>query len=335
MRLVLLVASCATLTACAGSAPVAETLPPPRVVRPAPVPPAPVSAPVVVSVPEAPPAAPPVPRGTVDTRAYYESVDATEIVLANGVRVLFKPLPNGGKVLAGAILRVADPVAGRTSEPRMMLDEPTAALRVLLTNVRRVLAGEDGGASPQTIVLVGDATPEEVEVAAAWALVLDEAPPAAHYPDIDDPAYLVSAPPESDATFAVLVQWLKTHVPLQADDASTRRDEWAGTTALLGFSAGLPSIDGLPRPDVVALAEVRPTATEVEAARAEVARALPQSAAFWVEALADLHRTGSEFGPSRDPAFLASFTQRVMRVSAQDVTALAVRLAASPISIPR
>lgn len=244
-------------------------------------------------MPEAPPEAP---RGTVQTRAYYAEADVWEWVLTNGATVVFKPLPNGGMV---DLLGVADRPGG--CSPRYSAQSPAGDLSGLFQELL--------GASA-VYVVVGDARPGEVEVAAARLLRLmpEDAPCV-------DPAGLAFAytlpPVADDATLAVLVEVLRER------GLSTFARSAPGRTVLAGA------------PEAAALASLRPTADKINAARAAVSRRI-DTAPYWLNALADLYRTAGDLRPSRDPSFVARFPARVARVSAADVNALAARFAASP-----
>jgi hypothetical protein len=320
LRPFIVLLAAAALSACAGSAPIAEAppvrppAPRPPVVRPAP--PEPVAA---VPDPGAPAPAS-APRGTVASRAYYPEADVTEWVLTNGATVVFKPLPNGGNVDLLALERL-DASDGTGPRERVSANRSPRGEGLTYRFGALLPVGE---AANTVYVVVGDATPGEIEAAAAPALVRGTRREDNRLPVPDDVfvmgGYRVSAPPESDAAVAVLVEILRArHGPSQV---SAVRDEWAGTTTLfLGDRAG-------ERP----LARFRPTAAEVAAARS-AARARLTAPTFWTAALADLYRTDGDLRPSRDPAFVAEFPARVARVSERAVTDLASRLAASPVTV--
>ena len=304
MRPICLLLACAALSACSASAPVVEPLPPRPVVRSAEAPPPPPEpAPPPEVVPEEPPPPPvPTPRGTIQTRAYYEPVDVSEWVLTNGATVVFKPLATGRLDL-------------------LAVDCPASPVPETRTGPASDLAGllQRSTISPSasaTYVVVGDATRESVELAAAQALVLGVVPPAGdlnlwvRFPN----SYQLALQPESDAVFAVLIEALRAR-PNGSQTKGTKRpcDE---TTWLQ---------DG---PDAGTLARFAPTAADVTAARSRV-QSLLGSPQFWAEALATLYAPSGTLRPSRDPAFVAAFATRLARVSSQDVSALAVRLAAS------
>lgn len=300
MRLAVVLLAAAALSACAGSAPTAAAppgrLPAPRspapIVRPAPLP----ERPAAVLVEPAPPRA--APRGTVALRSYYPEADVTEWILTTGATVVFKPLPNGAAVDLLAFRRTADPASLMPCEARTEGRLPTDSLDGLFDTSL-------GGRA--VYVVVGDARPGEVEQAAARLLTRPDAPLRCASAS-GSQAYTVEAAPESDATFAVLVELL-------VGPARATRDAWTGTTTLHTDAS---------------LAALRPTAASVAAARAAVAEQRAESPAFWAEALADLYRTEGEIRPSRDPAFVSDFASRVARVTERAVTELAARLAASP-----
>jgi hypothetical protein len=251
---------------------------------------------VAVVVPPAPPAQ--APRGTVQARTHYAEADVTEWLLTNGATVVFKPLPNGGSVDLLAFRRTTDPATLAPCEAKATLRRPADELSGLFdTSLGR-------GA---VYVVVGDARPGDVEQAAARLLTrVDSSPRCAD--DADQMrSYTVAAGPETDATFAVLAELL-------SGPTRTTRDAWTGTTTLWTDAR---------------ITQFRPTAAQVAAARAAVTERLAESPAFWTEALADLYRTEDDLRPTRDPAFVARFATRVARVSAQSVSDLASRLAAS------
>ncbi|HEX8384980.1 MAG TPA: hypothetical protein VF576_02295 [Rubricoccaceae bacterium] len=268
--------------------------------------------------PPAPAAPPAAPRGTVATRAYYAEADVTEWTLTNGATVVFKPLPNGGNVDLLAFRPLDALGAPGPRERTASHQSPPGALPSGFETVAGV------GTARAVYIAVGDATPGEVEAAAARALVLGTRREENRLPVPDDVstggAYRVSVPPESDAAVAVLAEILTArHEPEQVRSV---RDEWAGTTTLfIGDRAGEGSLN-----------RFQPTAAEVASART-AARGRLSHATYWVNALADLYRTDGDLRPSRDPAFVADFASRVARVSSQDVAQLAARFAASPVTI--
>ncbi|HEX9952439.1 MAG TPA: hypothetical protein VGB53_11765 [Rubricoccaceae bacterium] len=299
-----LVLAAASLTACAGSAPVAVAPPPPprpaaQPVRP-PLPPPPAPAAVVV-----PPAAPPqAPRGTVQTRTYYAEADVTEWVLTNGATVVFKPLPNEGRVdLLGATV-TTDPGRATSCEVQRRSSREAGSLAGLF---------EAGLGRRAVYVAVGDARPGEVEQAAARLLTLPDTPPPCESVRAAGPEFSASVPLEADATAAVLVELLIA----RGQRPVLQRDAGTGSTTLRG----------IPEADV--LRTLRPTAAALGAARTAAAARLAESPAFWADALAALYLADGDLRPSRDPAFVARFPSRVARVSAESVAALAARFAAS------
>ena len=300
-RLAAVLIALTTLSACSGGARVAEPPPPPPVAvrppRPGPLPTPPLPAPpAVVVAPVAPPQAP---RGTIQTRTYYAEADVTEWVLATGATVVFKPLPAGGAV---RLLGVA-PVLGMACEARIIAERTSGDLAGLF----------ERSLGPRAVyVVVGDARPGEVELAAARLLTLAPAsPPCAS----DGPAhsYALPAEPEADAALAVLVEVLRAR-----GDAAFARTSGGLTT--LGGSSG-------------ALTTLRPTDAELAAARSAAARR-PDDAAYWLDALAALYTAPGEVRPPRDPALVARFPSRVARVSSRAVADLAARFAASPAAPP-
>lgn len=293
----LLVLATATLSACAGSAPVAVRPPPPR---PAPqrVRPAPPPAPVAVVVPPAAPAQ--APRGTIQTRTYYAEADVTEWVLSNGATVVFKPLPNGGQVAMTGIVP-GDPTCDR----RMSGLAPAG-------NLSSLFSASLG--STAVYAVVGDARPGEVEQVAARLLTLAAAEPRCMAEGFSRSVYSVTASAESDAALAVLAELLtrQGHTPVQQRALPTGRFILSGDVSPAD------------------LAGLRPSADDLNAARATVAARLAESPEYWMRSLLDLYHTDSTLRPSRDPAFVSRFSARVARVSAESVTALASRFAASP-----
>ena len=290
----LTVLAAATLSACAGSAPVAVAPPLPRPAPPVrpqePPPPAPVA---VAVAPVAPAQAP---RGTVASRAYYAGADVTEWTLTNGATVVFKPLPNGGNVDLVGVDSAPGSCTSRYSEQR-----PTGDLAGLFREALGARA---------VYVVVGDARPGEVEQAAAR--LLTRTPPSAPCvgPASLAGSFTVPTDADADAVLAVLIEVLR----VRGSEAFARS---AGGRTTLGGASG------------AALAALRPSDADMATARAAASRR-PEAAAFWLDALASLYSAPGDVRPSRDPAFVSRFPTRVARVSAASVASLAARFAASP-----
>ncbi len=212
---------------------------------------------------------------------------------------MFKPLPNGGQV---RVLGVA-PSLGMACEARITADRTSGDLVGLF----------ETSLGPRAVyVVVGDARPGEVELAAARLLTL--APAAPGCAD-DGPlhSYALPAEPDADASLAVLVEVLRAR----------------GETAFARTSGGRTVLGGATQ----ALASLRPTEAELSAARSAAARR-PEAAAFWLDALASLYTLPGDVRPPRDPSLVARFPARVARVSSRAVADLAARFAASPAASP-
>ena len=183
------------------------------------------------------------------------------------------------------------------------------------------------GGAGATYVVVGNARPDDVEVAAARTLVLGAGVVYfAEDPQLvwlaDAAAYRAAVPSDADAAVAVLVDLLRTRTgPLmEGMDGiiGVERDEPARTTTLRV------------QRDAASPVGLRVTPAELAAAKARVARLPAENPDFWTSALADLYQTPGEVRPSRDPAFVAAFPARVARVTERAVMDLAVRFATSP-----
>ena len=321
MRLPLLLCLSAAASACAGSAPAVEApRPRPVAVRPPPRPPAPVAV-----VPEAVPAPPAAPRGTVASRSHYAEADVTEWILSNGATVVFKPLPTpSGGVIVQAFERAAP---GGTARLTGSTRQPDALGGLFATPLFRASEADRPGGAGATYIVVGNARTADIEVAAAQTLVLgvgvvfstDDSPPFAPQ---NAAVYRVAVPPDADAAVAVLVHVLGARARPQAlgTDAiiNIERDESSGTTTLY-VTPGAASPVGL-----------RVSPEELDAARRRVARLPAESPEFWASALAALYQTPGDIRPSRDPAFVADFPARAARVTERAVMDLAARFATSP-----
>lgn len=302
LRVLLLLSAFAVLSACAGSAPVAVEAPPPppppvavqSVPRPPPPPP-----PAVAVVPEPPPAPPPsAPRGTLESRTFYERSEVSEWILATGATVVFRPMVTGS-----ALMLVARSTAAR-AERHVDGRAGTGDLVRLVQRLAAVL-GPDVAPESTTYVLVGAASAAEIEAAAARALVN----PGAPAPPLGN-SYRISMEP--DPALAMLL------------DVLVSRDPSADVFAV--HSGGVTTLWGAP--EAATLAILRPTQAEVTALARSAA-----SPALWTRSLADLYRAGQALRPSADPATIArAITPPPAATTAEQVAALAARFAASPVS---
>lgn len=297
-RLAAVLIALTTLSACSGGERVAVRPPPePSFQGPPPEPPRPgmpVRTSPIPTPPEpvavAPEVQPRAPRGTVQSRAHYAEADVTEWTLTNGATVVFKPLPNGGRVE-----RVVAP-----EECRFLDERPPDGLAGLFDAFY---------GSSSVYVLVGDARPGEVEQAAARLNGMPTMTVDCVRSATEQTAFRVALEPADDATLAVLVEVLRGR-----GQAAFARTSYART--VLGGATE-------------ALASLRPTDAELSAARSAAARR-PEEAAFWLDALSSLYTAPGTVRPPRDPSLVARFPARVARVSSRAVADLAARFAASP-----